>query len=58
MLDVIREKFTSRKITRSYKDAASEAYIAAVCQIADSNIGMGTIKHAMHDRVTKRTANE
>lgn len=53
-LDLSREKFTGSKITRSYKDAASKAYIAAVCRIADSDIGAGTIEHAMKDRIRGR----
>ncbi len=56
-LDDVREKFTGLKITRSYKDAASRDYIAAVCQIANPNIGTGTIDAAMKDRIGRRGRN-
>ncbi len=52
-----REKFTGLKITRSYKDAVSRDYIKAVCQIANPNIGTGTIDAAMKDRIGRRGRN-
>ena len=56
-LDDVREKFTGLKITRSYKDAVSRDYIKAVCQIANPNIGTGTIDAAMKDRIGRRGRN-
>jgi hypothetical protein len=53
-LDGIREQFTGKKITRSYKDDASKKYITCVCRIADRNIGGGTIERAMKDRIKRR----
>jgi hypothetical protein len=53
-LDGIREQFTGKKITRSYKDAASKKYITYVCRIADPDIGDGTVDMAMKDRIKKR----
>jgi hypothetical protein len=51
-LDGIREQFTGKKITRSYKDVSVE-YITYVCKIADPSVGKGTISNAMRDRITK-----
>jgi hypothetical protein len=53
-LDGIREHFTGKKITRSYKDDASKKYITYVCRIADPDIGDGTIEKAMKDRIKRR----
>jgi hypothetical protein len=53
-LDGIRERFTGKKITRSYKDGASKKYITYVCRIADPDIGDGTIEQAMKDRIKRR----
>jgi hypothetical protein len=53
-LDGIREQFTGKKITRSYKDDASKKYITYVCRIADPDIGDGTIEKAMKDRIKRR----
>ena len=53
-LDGIREHFTEKKITRSYKDDASKKYITYVCRIADPDIGDGTIEKAMKDRIKRR----
>src|SRR5262245_6665556 len=53
-LDGIREQFTGKKITRSYKDDASKKYIAYVCKIADPKIGVGTIDKAMKARIKRR----
>ncbi len=50
-LDGIREQFTGKKITRSYKDAASLEYITYVCRIADPALGKGSIVNAMRDRI-------
>jgi hypothetical protein len=55
-LDGIREQFTGKKITRSYKDDASKKYITYVCKIADPNIRGGTIEKAMKDRIKRRRA--
>jgi len=52
-LDGIREHFTGKKITRSYKDSESREYITYVCKIADPTVGKGTIGNAMRDRITK-----
>ena len=52
-LDGIREQFTGKKITRSYKDLASLEYITYVCKIADPSVGEGAILNAMRDRITK-----
>lgn len=53
-LDGIREHFTGKKITRSYKDDASKKYITYVCRIADPGIGDGTVEKAMKDRIKRR----
>ena len=53
-LDGIREHFTEKKITRSYKDDAPKKYITYVCRIADPDIGDGTIEKAMQDRIKRR----
>jgi hypothetical protein len=53
-LDGIREHFTGKKITRSYKDDGSKNYITYVCRIADPDIGDGTIDKAMKARIKKR----
>lgn len=53
-LDGIREHFTGKKITRSYKDDASKKYITYVCRIADPDIRDGTIENAMKDRIKRR----
>jgi hypothetical protein len=53
-LDGIREHFTEKKITRSYKDDASKKYITYVSRIADPDIGDGTIDKAMRDRIGDR----
>jgi hypothetical protein len=53
-LDGIREHFTGKEITRSYKDDASKKYITYVCRIADPDIGDGTIEKAMKDRIKRR----
>ena len=53
-LDGIREQFTGKKITRSYKDDLSKEYISYVCRIADPDIGDGTIEKAMKDRIKRR----
>jgi hypothetical protein len=53
-LDGIREHFTGKKITRSYKDDASKKYITYVCRIADPDIGDGTIDKAMKARIKRR----
>ena len=53
-LDGIREHFTGKKITRSYKDDASKKYITYVCRIADPDIRDGTIENAMKDRIGDR----
>jgi hypothetical protein len=53
-LDGIREQFTGKKITRSYKDDGSKKYITYVCRIADPHIGGGTIDKAMKARIKKR----
>ena len=53
-LDGIREQYTRKEITRSYKDDASKKYITYVCRIADPNIGNGTIEKAMKDRIKRR----
>jgi hypothetical protein len=53
-LDGIREHFTGKKITRSYKDDVSKKYITYVCRIADPDIGDGTIEQAMKDRIKRR----
>jgi len=50
-LDVIREEFTGKKITRSNKRGATREYITAVCRIADPTIGPGTIDRAMQLRI-------
>ena len=53
-LDGIREQFTGKRITRSYKDDVSKKYITYVCRIADPDIGDGTIEKAMKDRIKRR----
>jgi hypothetical protein len=53
-LDGIREQFTRKKITRSYKDDLSKKYITYVCRIADPDIGYGTIDKAMRARIKRR----
>jgi len=53
-LDGIREQFTGKKITRSYKDDLSKKYITYVCRIADPDIGDGTIDKAMRSRIKRR----
>lgn len=53
-LDGIREQYTRKEITRSYKDDASKKYITYVCRIADPDIGNGTIEKAMKDRIKRR----
>jgi hypothetical protein len=53
-LDGIREQFTGKKITRSYKDELSKEFITYVCRIADPGIGDGTIDKAMKARITRR----
>jgi hypothetical protein len=50
-LDGIREQFTGKKITRSYKDPVSTEYITYVCKIADASVGRGAILNAMRDRI-------
>lgn len=58
-LDGIREQFTGKKITRSYKDDdVSRKYITYVCKIADPDIGDGTIDNAMKDRIKKTGADQ
>jgi hypothetical protein len=53
-LDGIREHYTGKKITRSYKDDVSKKYITYVCRIADPDVGDGTIEKAMKDRIGHR----
>jgi len=53
-LDGIREQFTGKTITRSYKDDGSKKYITYVCRIAHPHIGGGTIERAMKDRIKRR----
>jgi len=53
-LDGIREQFTGKKITRSYKDDLSKEFITYVCRIADPDIGDGTIDKAMKARIKRR----
>ena len=53
-LDGVREQFTSKKITRSYKDNLSKEYITYVCRLADPEIGDGTIERAMKHRIKRR----
>jgi hypothetical protein len=53
-LDGIREQFTGKKITRSYKDDLSKEYITYACRIADPDIGDGTIDKAMKARIKRR----
>ena len=53
-LDGIREQFTGKKITRSYKDDHSKEYITYVCRIADPDIRDGTIENAMKHRIKRR----
>src|SRR5262249_5869520 len=53
-LDGIREQFTGKKLTRSYKHPAAREYITYVCKIADPNIGKGTIDNAMEARIKRR----
>lgn len=52
-LDGIREQFTGKKITRSYKGEVE--YIKCVCKIADPDIGPGTIDRAIRHRSRHRT---
>jgi hypothetical protein len=53
-LDGIREQFTGKRITRSYKDDLTKRYVTYVCRIADPDIGSGTIERAMKARIEKR----
>jgi hypothetical protein len=53
-LDGIREHFTGKKISRSYKDPASLQYIKYVCKIADPSIGDGTMDQAMRKRIKSK----
>ena len=53
-LDGIREQFTGKRITRSYKDDLTKRYVTYVCRIADRDIGDGTIEKAMKDRIKRR----
>ena len=53
-LDGIREQFTGKRITRSYKDDLTKRYVTYVCRIADRDIGGGTIEKAMKDRIKRR----
>ena len=49
----IREEFTGRKITRAAKRDTSREYVRTVCQIADPDIGSGTIDDAMKSTIKK-----
>jgi len=53
-LDGIREQFTGKRITRSYKDDLTKRYVTYVCRIADPDIGSGTIERAMKARIERR----
>jgi hypothetical protein len=53
-LDGIREQFTGKKITRSYKDPSSSEYVNYLCKIADPSVGPGTIQQAMRARIGQR----
>jgi hypothetical protein len=53
-LDGIREQFTGKIITRSYKDPASVNYVTCVCRIADPTMGAGTIVNAIRERIAQR----
>jgi hypothetical protein len=53
-LDAIRERFTGLRISRSgKKNNTSRGYITEVCQIANPNIGSGTIDAAMKRAITR-----
>jgi len=50
----VREKFTDHKITRSYKDDRSKAYITEVCRIANPYVSAGTVDAAMKAYIRAR----
>jgi hypothetical protein len=49
-LDGLREKFTGRKISRSWNESTPRAWVEKICAIADARITEGTIDAAMKVR--------
>jgi hypothetical protein len=55
-LDEILEKFTGKRINRSYKSTFKD-YVTMIVKIADPEIGRGTIDAAMKARISSRGNN-